>query len=142
MKRCNHCGELKDESEFSWRYKYLNERSPTCRSCRSKIDRNYYKSRAEAHKHKVKEQRDARRNLAREFIWGYLASHPCVECGESDPRLLEFDHVQGAKKKTISEMVGQGYSVESIQAEVNKCVVRCVACHRKKTYKEPGWFEG
>jgi hypothetical protein len=142
MKTCNHCGEIKPDYEFSWRYKYLGIRAPTCKQCKAKFDSNYYQKRSAKHYQKVNENRSVRRNEAREFVWEYLRNHPCVDCGGSDPLLLEFDHVRGEKRKTVSEMVGQGYKIASIQKEIDKCEVRCVSCHRRKTYQERGWFSG
>lgn len=140
MMQCNHCGEFKSDEEFSWRYKSLGIKAPTCKACKALIDHNYYESRSDSHKQKVIEQKSARRDAARNYLWDYLSTHPCVDCGEADPLLLEFDHVRGQKKTTVSQMVGQGFSLESIQQEIAKCEVRCVSCHRRKTYKDQGWF--
>ena len=142
MKQCNHCGNLKDDSEFNWRYKSLGIRSSTCRTCKAKFDSNYYKSRSIEHSQKVNQSRAIRRDEARQFIYSFLSTHPCIDCGETDPLLLEFDHVRGQKKVAVSQMVGQGYSIESIQNEIAKCEVRCVSCHRRKTYQQQGWFQG
>ena len=62
--------------------------------------------------------------------------------GFYDPRLLEFDHVKGRKKDSVSQLATGRHSIETIQKEIDKCVVRCVACHRKKTYDDRGWFRG
>jgi hypothetical protein len=54
---------------------------------------------------------------------------------------LEFDHVQGDKKLPVAAMIG-GYSWETIETEIAKCVVRCANCHRRKTARERGWYRG
>jgi hypothetical protein len=68
----------------------------------------------------------------REWIRSYLELHPCADCGESDARCLDFDHVRGKKVCAISQMIGN-YSWESIEREIAKCEVRCANCHRKRT---------
>jgi len=77
--------------------------------------------------------RDARyRAQAEEYLWGYLSAHPCVDCGEADPLVLQFDHVRGVKRRDIAAMLGT-YPLPGIIAEVAKCEVRCARCHRRVT---------
>ena len=140
MRKCNHCGKFKHEDEFSWRYRTLGIRQGACKKCKAEQDSNYYNSHSEDHKQTVKEQRAARRLEARQYVRDYLSSHSCVDCGESDPRFLEFDHVRGQKRSTVSQMVGQGYSIRAIQKEIKKCEIRCGHCHKIKTADERGWF--
>ena len=139
MKQCNHCKEFKSEEDFARRYKSVGIRQRTCKVCIAKFNADAYANRSRAHIEKVKDQRSARRDEARKYLYEHLSTHPCIDCGETDPLLLEFDHVRGKKKAAVSQMVGQGFSLESIAKEIAKCEVRCVACHRKKTYKDRGW---
>lgn len=71
----------------------------------------------------------------------YLKNHPCIDCGESDPIVLEFDHL-GDKKYNIGTAVsGSHRSWELILQEIQKCEVRCANCHRKKTAERAGnWY--
>lgn len=68
----------------------------------------------------------------RAMVRDYKSTHPCVDCGESDVRCLDFDHI-GEKKFAVS--TGMGYRMETIMEEISKCVVRCANCHRKKHVK-------
>jgi len=68
--------------------------------------------------------------------------HPCIDCGESDIRVLEFDHVRGEKKANIGDMAGANIAWQRIEAELAKCVVRCANCHRRKTASDFGWYKG
>jgi hypothetical protein len=78
-----------------------------------------------------------------QWVLDYLKLNPCVDCGEADPVVLEFDHKEGlSKDRTVAKMVRDGVSLAKLIAEVKKCVVRCANCHRRKTVKERGWFRG
>lgn len=87
-----------------------------------------YKQRALDHN---KEARSRNKNYVRE----YLSTHPCVDCGEKDVIVLEFDHVRGEKSSDISRAVNAGWSLERIKQEIEKCEVRCANCHRRITHK-------
>lgn len=74
-----------------------------------------------------------KRNKA--HILQYLKDHPCVDCSESNPIVLEFDHVSGEKLANITDMVMRAMSIKNINLEIAKCEVRCANCHRIKTYE-------
>lgn len=71
----------------------------------------------------------------------YLSAHPCVDCGESDPVVLEFDHVRGEKCHNIGHMLADGKSWTRISGEIEKCEVRCANCHKRVTAKTFGWYK-
>ena len=88
-------------------------------------------------KSKGRRQRAIERN--RELLHLYLRDHPCVDCEERDPVVLEFDHVRGEKNHTITRMFRYAYAWQTIRTELEKCDVRCANCHRRKTARERGW---
>jgi len=66
----------------------------------------------------------------REFVTEYLKTHPCVDCGNSDIRVLEFDHIENNKEENISWIVKNAWSLQRLINEMEKCEVRCCNCHR------------
>ncbi len=82
---------------------------------------------------RIRRNQAARTALHRAAILHYLQTHPCVDCGESDPVVLDFDHVRGVKVMDISSMVAAGHPWSTIQTEIAKCDVRCSNCHRRIT---------
>lgn len=77
---------------------------------------------------------DARYKLEKHaWVDAYLAEHPCVDCGEADPDVLDFDHVRGEKNANVSDLLWEKSSLKRLQAEVALCEVRCANCHRRIT---------
>lgn len=130
MKVCTKCGLPKDDAEYSWSIRGIKKHS-SCNSCRAAERMDYYE-RNKDKELEYKWQRQLRkREEAKVFVEAYKATHPCVDCDNSDPDALTFDHVRGVKKTTIANMVNLGYSIEAISVEIAKCEVRCWTCHMK-----------
>ena len=72
-------------------------------------------------------------------LLAYLSAHPCVDCFEVDPLVLDFDHRDAAAKRiNVSDMLDD-YSWQRIEAEISKCDVRCANCHRRRTAHQFKW---
>jgi hypothetical protein len=58
----------------------------------------------------------------------------CRDCGyKKCSTALEFHHLDSvAKKSTISRLVKDEYSLDSIKTELRKCVILCANCHREE----------
>lgn len=94
------------------------------------------KSHYERHKTKYLQRVKYRKKTARTFILHIKAGGKCVDCGNPDFRVLDFDHVRGDKLYDISKMPTFGISIRSIMEEVNKCELRCANCHRIRHYED------
>jgi hypothetical protein len=77
------------------------------------------------------EQRKKYYSRNRQFVNDYLAAHPCLDCGETDIDVLEFDH-RDPKLKRNNLAVMMSYGLKAITDEIAKCDVRCANCHHKK----------
>jgi hypothetical protein len=106
-----------------------------CRECLNRIQR--VSRRRPAERARCRAQRVRQQGVLRDFVRNYLLAHPCVDCGEADLRLLEFDHVRGEKRAAVTSMVNWGFSLAMVEAEVEKCAVRCVRCHRLRHRGQP-----
>jgi len=138
-KQCSKCQLTKSVNEFYFQNKAKNERHSQCKIC-SEANR---KSREHYQKYKSRYiERNEKRQLKLSSIniknlTDYMLSHPCVICGETDPIVLEFDHIN-TKKYAISKMISN-YHWDKILDEINKCQVLCCNCHRRKTAKQFNW---
>jgi hypothetical protein len=65
----------------------------------------------------------------------YLTDKACVDCGESNPIVLDFDHLPKHEKKfAIGRAIsGSTRSWNSIFLEIQKCEIVCANCHRIRT---------
>ncbi len=140
-KTCPKCHEPKDIEEFNWRDKAKGIRCNECRSCHSNYNKaDYQKNRSKVIARSTKRKNETKaENYAK--VDAYLLEHPCVDCGETDLIVLEFDHKPGTKKKSeISKLICAGYNWDVILKEINKCDVRCANDHRRRTAERGNWY--
>lgn len=135
MKRCTICKLDKEVSKFGKNRTKVDGLQNYCVSCQKEKDRKYYQK----NKPRVRAKRQTVVEGIRQYIYEYLLEHPCVDCGEVDPVVLEFDHVRGKKKDVVSRLL-YNRSFKTVINEIKKCDVRCSNCHKRKTAKEFGWY--
>lgn len=129
--------EEKPFDEFAWRRKAQGQRDSYCRPCRPAYKQEHHA----AHKARYVEQAAARRRalvLERtEFLVAFLRDHPCVDCGEGDPIVLEFDHL-GEKEFSIAKGL-RDRNWQTVLDEMAKCDVVWANCHRRRTAQRGGF---
>jgi len=87
------------------------------------------------HKKQTRAEHDkCRRKAVRKFLQKYLFDMARADCGESDIRCLDFDHIYGDEKFNISQAWRLRGGLETLKAELEKCIVRCSNCHRKQHF--------
>jgi hypothetical protein len=138
MKRCARCGEDKPESEFGWKNKERTRLHSYCKPCVRANSKAHY----EANPRKVIARSRRRNRLLRaeraSAIVEYLNAHPCVDCGEADPLVLEFDHRRDKEFTIGRDWITRPWA--AVLAEIEKCEVRCANCHRRRTAQTRGYL--
>lgn len=134
-KRCSKCRRRRSLAAFSRHKRRSDGLQSNCKSCmaeRSRKSKRWLQPIWQLRRISLCERN-------RRSILDYLRCHPCLDCGEPDPVVLEFDHV-GQKHRDLSTMVSHGYSWRRIRQEIARCEVRCANCHRRKTARERFWY--
>jgi protein-arginine kinase activator protein McsA len=141
QKYCGTCKKDKDVVEFNKNKAKSDGLSTICRKCSNEHAKKYYIDHHKKMKNQINICKSNRVIENRKKLYSYLLTHPCIDCQENDPIVLEFDHVRGTKKEIVSKLVNQGFSWEVILNEIKKCEVRCANCHRRKTAKDFNWYK-
>jgi hypothetical protein len=134
--KCYRCGELKPIGEFAWRRRRKGQRDSFCRPCRSAYHREHYEANRERY---IEQARVSKRKLQLErthYLLGFFETHPCVDCGEGDPVVLEFDHLRDKSFSIGQVLTRRRWQV--ILDEIKKCEVVCANCHRRRTAQRRG----
>jgi|TARA_Y100000015_G_scaffold20253_1_gene19597 transcription elongation factor Elf1 len=97
--------------------------------------KKHYAKNKEYYKSKAKQTKAQQRKWNREFVNRVKKIFSCIDCGESNTLVLDFDHVKGEKVENIADMVHRPKSVSTIKEEMRKCEIRCANCHRIKTHE-------
>ncbi len=139
QKVCSSCGEMKPRTAFHRRRSASDGLQSVCKPCNIERAKRFHAENLEHCRQRIREwiRRVDRGNQMRAL--DYLLEHPCVDCGEPDPIVLEFDH-RSDKLFTVSEVLHGHMRWEVVAAEIAKCEVRCANCHRRRHAEEAGWF--
>jgi hypothetical protein len=97
VRRCGRCAREKPLNDFAWRRKTREQRDNYCRPCRAEYKQEHYR----ANRQRYIDQAGARKKVLIaervEYLVAYLREHLCIDCGEADPVVLEFDHLRDKK---------------------------------------------
>lgn len=138
MRTCGRCKRGKPVEDFAWRRKARGQRDNYCRPCRAAYKQEHYAANRQRYidSARRRNQRKIERRVA--YLVSFLREHPCVDCGETDPVVLEFDHL---RDKEFG--IGQGIrdrAWQSVLSEMDKCDVVCANCHRRRTARRGGFL--
>jgi len=118
-KICVRCGKHLPVTSF-WKGGNGRKRRPECGKCSKKSRkpqdrREYERTRRQERKQKLYDE----------------LKHPCVICGESDPVVIHFHHLDpNTKSFGVASGIGK-YSWRRIEQEVKKCICVCANCHAR-----------
>ena len=130
LKVCGTCKQALPTAEFSRRAASRDGLQSRCKAC-WRLD---YLQNTERRKTVAATNAAASLRRHRIRLASYLRDHPCVDCGESDIRCLDFDHRDPQEKlANVGTLVFTHVSWERVEREIAKCDVRCANCHRKRT---------
>ena len=83
-----------------------------------------------ANKEREKYRAQLRREEFRKQLLEEVGQSKCKDCGETDFRVLQFDHI-GEKVDVIARLRSQ----TQMREEAHKCEVVCANCHCIRTYE-------
>jgi hypothetical protein len=138
-KRCSGCGEFKPLTEYHLSRNKKDGRQAYCKECNNLAAKQFHAMNAEHCRARIKKRSDRIREDNRWRLVAYLLKHPCVDCGETDPVVLDFDHLRD-KRMNVSALVNQPAPWNVILAEIRKCEVVCANCHRRRTCERVGGY--
>ncbi len=137
IKVCTRCRERKPATHFAWHRKTRGQRDTYCRPCRAAYKREHYAANKHVYIAKAHRRKQAIALERAGLLVEFFRKRPCVDCGESDPLVLEFDHL-GEKSFNIAKGL-RSHSWQAVLDEIAKCEVVCANCHRRRTAHRGGF---
>jgi hypothetical protein len=141
MKTCSRCAETKPRCAFTKDRATSDGLNLRCRDCTRAARRGYYSRFKDRCAAQSTRWWSARREETRRKLWEHKLRNPCVDCGNTDPRVLQFDHVRGEKTCDVTTLAfSKKASWPKIAAEIKKCEVRCANCHALRSWERAGFW--
>jgi len=139
MRLCCMCHEWKPEADFAFRSLATGERQGHCRMCHAAYRRRHYLANRELYIRREIARMASYRLRNRFLLFSYLIEHPCIDCGNPDVLVLEFDHIDPTNKRDTVTRLAASKPWHIVLFEIEKCQVRCANCHRRRTAMQQDW---
>jgi hypothetical protein len=140
LRLCARCHSEKPVEAFPIRDQARGTLSSYCRPCRSDYGKQHYQENRPYYLAKNVRARMESRETNHDVAYEYLLTHPCVDCGEADPVVLDFDHIDPKTKLfSVGSMLSR-QATPAVMREIEKCEVRCANCHRLRTAAQFGSY--
>jgi hypothetical protein len=134
MKICGRCKTEKELSDYNKNKRTKDGVQRICRTCQRESDRKCYLKGVQLNPRERIERNKVNISRNRAFIIRYKKMFgKCVDCGTTDYRVMQFDHVRG-KDGLMSMFASGAYSLKRIKNEIKKCDIRCANCHQIRTH--------
>ena len=141
MKQCYKCKEVYPITFFKFRNKTKGIKFSYCNKCMISYRKMHYQNNRQYYLDKAHKRNGRVRIERTKFLIDYLTKHPCIDCGNNNPIVLEFDHKEEKEKDfNVSSVLIWG-SIDRILKEIEKCEIRCANCHKIKTAKQHNWLK-
>ena len=146
MKPCTKCGIEKFLSDYYIKDSKTGRLHAQCKLCYKEHRKTYYAHHyakyGELYRERAKAYRTKLKMEYRKNMQEYLSGESCIDCGESDPVVLELDHIDPATKLfSISQAVKLGYRWLDVLNELKKCQILCANCHKRRTARQFNWYK-
>jgi hypothetical protein len=137
---CRGCQRMLPLGQFSFKSAEKGVLHSRCRACCRANSRRHYQANRAAYLSRNRRNNPAQRRRSAAFVLAFLREHPCSRCGEADPIVLEFNHLDAAlKSANVADMVLRMCSPRRLEAEMAKCEVVCANCHQRLTSLARSW---
>lgn len=136
---CSSCREDKETDEFNYRNKIKNLRHKRCKACTRKESSNWNSNLStKKRRSRIESKKSSSYRRAQVYqikLYEYLHTNGCSFCGENNPVVLDFDHIDPSCKEFNLSDSPRKKSWNKILEEIKKCQVLCSNCHRIKTMR-------
>lgn len=139
FKICTICKIQKTADNFNRKSTSKDGLQNVCRGCNSRRTKLHYEKNSEKIKQRTAVRKKVQKKILRDYIWSLLETNGCIDCGEKDPIVLEFDH-RNNKLNSVSRLIMNAVHLNVLKSEIEKCDIRCANCHKRKTAKDFNWW--
>jgi hypothetical protein len=119
------------------RRKTRGQRDNYCHPVPGRLQRKHYEAHRRRYIANALRHKQALVTERAAYLVAFFPGRPCVDCGESDPRVLEFDHLRDKSFGIANGL--RDHNWQAVLDEIAKCDVVCANCHRRRTAQRAGF---